>query len=66
MPGFDGTGPAGRGPETGRGLGLCKGSRLRSARFLRRRSRGVSPDDQKGAAIIRGRRMGSDARPRQD
>ena len=25
MPGFDGTGPAGYGPRTGRGLGFCRG-----------------------------------------
>ncbi len=25
MPGFDGTGPLGRGPMTGRGLGRCRG-----------------------------------------
>ncbi len=27
MPGFDGTGPLGRGPMTGRGLGRCRGFR---------------------------------------
>lgn len=30
MPGFDGGGPAGRGPGTGRGLGICRSARLRS------------------------------------
>lgn len=26
MPGLDGTGPRGKGPRTGRGLGLCRGN----------------------------------------
>jgi hypothetical protein len=29
MPGYNGTGPAGRGPGTGRGLGVCTGARPR-------------------------------------
>lgn len=28
MPGFDGTGPMGRGPGTGGGFGVCRGSRF--------------------------------------
>ncbi|MBW2999375.1 DUF5320 domain-containing protein [Candidatus Woesearchaeota archaeon] len=33
MPQGDGTGPAGAGPMTGRGLGQCSGSRAGFARF---------------------------------
>jgi hypothetical protein len=29
MPGFDGTGPAGRGPMTGRGFGRCRYGQVR-------------------------------------
>lgn len=30
MPGFDGTGPRGEGPRTGRGLGKCKDDELKT------------------------------------
>jgi len=33
MPGFDGTGPAGRGPMTGGGRGLCNPYRLEYASY---------------------------------
>jgi Family of unknown function (DUF5320) len=46
MPGFDGTGPLGDGPLSGRRGGRCKGSIA-----LRRASRGAEP-------IRRGSRMG--------
>ena len=51
MPRFDGTGPTGRGPMTGRGLGKCVGQRPR--RGLGRRYQGTfgqsqsQPFDQK-------------------
>ena len=32
MPGFDGTGPRGKGPRTGRGLGTCKGGKTKNSR----------------------------------
>lgn len=35
MPGFDGTGPTGRGPISGRGLGPCRGSNKRGRFFAR-------------------------------
>jgi hypothetical protein len=33
MPRFDGTGPEGKGPRTGRGMGNCGGGRGRGCRF---------------------------------
>ncbi len=33
MPGFDGTGPEGKGPGTGRGLGKCNGASQGSRSF---------------------------------
>ena len=35
MPGFDGTGPSGEGPMTGRGLGYCRGFFRRGRGFGR-------------------------------
>lgn len=32
MPGFDGTGPRGEGPRTGRGLGKCKDDDVKTSR----------------------------------
>lgn len=43
MPGFDGTGPAGQGPRTGRGMGQCgQGAAMpRMFGFGRRNGRGM-------------------------
>jgi hypothetical protein len=40
MPGFDGTGPAGQGPMTGRGMGPCSGNAGYGQRFGGRRGFG--------------------------
>jgi len=40
MPRFDGTGPSGQGPKTGRGMGPCSQSKLQSNRFGRGRFSG--------------------------
>ncbi|MBN1923978.1 MAG: DUF5320 domain-containing protein [Nanoarchaeota archaeon] len=46
MPGFDGTGPNGRGPMTGRGMGPCgKGMRRGFGRF--RLTRSITKKDEK-------------------
>ncbi|KPK32498.1 MAG: hypothetical protein AMS24_04110 [Chlamydiae bacterium SM23_39] len=39
MPGFDGTGPFGRGPRFGRGLGPCGRGRMRGFGFFRNNSK---------------------------
>ncbi len=64
MPGFDGTGPAGRGPGTGGGRGLCSGARRRPGRFANRYL-DISPFAQRrGAGLRRGlRRDGSGGGP---
>ena len=56
MPGFDGTGPAGRGPETGGGFGTCgagrvglrklRGSRWYSGNMARRSYEMPGPEDE--------------------
>jgi len=43
MPGRDGTGPEGRGPATGRGMGPCVGGRIRGRRSDRSSAQGQSP-----------------------
>ncbi|MFH1802956.1 MAG: DUF5320 domain-containing protein [archaeon] len=40
MPKFDGTGPEGKGPLTGRGMGDCKGAKPSAAAFGRGRGLG--------------------------
>lgn len=37
MPRFDGTGPQGKGPKTGRGMGLCAENEIKSTPFGRGR-----------------------------
>lgn len=46
MPNFDGTGPEGKGPKTGRGYGKCEGAK--------------KPTQQKpqGRGLVRGRGLG--------
>jgi len=41
MPGFDGMGPAGAGPMTGRKMGLCGGGMSYGRRYGRRLGRGL-------------------------
>jgi len=40
MPRFDGTGPQGKGPKTGRGMGNCNGDKPKSDDFGRGRGLG--------------------------
>jgi hypothetical protein len=50
MPNLNGTGPAGQGPRTGRGLGPCGGGIRRGGGFGRRYANGVralSKEEQK-------------------
>ncbi|NOX86063.1 MAG: DUF5320 domain-containing protein [Chlorobi bacterium] len=60
MPGFDGTGPRGDGPRTGRGLGKCKDDEVRTDSkapdddFPRRRGFGFGAGRGRG----RGRGLG--------
>jgi len=60
MPNFDGTGPQGAGPQTGRGAGTCEDSRR--AGFLRRfgRGRGFSRVRGNVARPMRGRNRRAD------
>lgn len=74
MPGRDGTGPEGRGPETGRALGDCEGERktvLERFGRLGRRGRGGKGRGgrARGGRGLRGLRFGlrgEEARARED
>lgn len=62
MPGFDKTGPTGRGPRTGRSLGSCTGGKSGSGRRPRRglvgrglgRRRRFGPTGLMGPGFLRG------------
>jgi hypothetical protein len=58
MPGFDGTGPAGMGPMTGRGAGYCGGNDAVDWR-IPGRGRGFGPGWGRGGGWGRGRRYGN-------
>ena len=65
MPGQDGTGPMGEGPMTGRGLGLCGGSRAWRRTFGRgagwRRS-GISLTKEEQKKILEAEKQEIDKR----
>ncbi len=56
MPGFDGTGPVGRGPGTGRGFGACSGARGRAGRYAGRAVDSTPEPTGRGLYFRRGRR----------
>jgi hypothetical protein len=49
MPRFDGTGPQGKGPKTGRGMGDCNGDKPKSTDFGRGRGLGRGFGQGRGA-----------------
>jgi hypothetical protein len=58
MPGFDGTGPQGRGPMTGRGFGPCGSGRAFRRGFGRSYGRGFGRGPRKGFGAGLGRGFG--------
>ncbi len=65
MPGFDGTGPMGGGPMTGRGMGFCAGRQPAGARRFAGRGRGFGFGRGWGGGFGWGRGFGWGAMPAQ-
>lgn len=64
MPGFDGTGPMGVGPTTGRGLGPCNNANSGRPAYGRGRGGGMGRGMGRGRGF--GLRMGNVGQPRVD
>jgi hypothetical protein len=58
MPKMNGTGPEGKGPKTGRGLGKCKKEKeLSQEELLQKFGKGIGKRRKSGGGMGRGRRL---------
>ena len=55
MPRMDGTGPEGKGPKTGRGLGKC--NEETSEKSIRELGKGMGKRRKSGSGVGRGKRL---------
>ncbi len=66
MPGFDGRGPAGRGPKTGRGFGICRSAGISAGGYWKSLPEARTGNFFRWAGFARSRRRGVDAVRKQE